>query len=159
MFAKLLSRWAAAVAAVSLVAAMAVLAQPASASDIANENERHCSVTVTGKRPSGELITTKPVCSSVRPSEAPAAFTVASVVAVHYSLAGFGGSTFTVNGTGCTGGYLNLPSTWVDVISSTWSNCTVTHFDFFYLTGSSETTYGSGNLTMLDNKTNSARYS
>ncbi len=107
----------------------------------------------------GELITTAPVCSRDKPSQSPGAgLSASSTIAVHYSGPNLQGSTFTVTGSGCNGGWLNLPPQWIDVISSTSSSCAVTHFDYFYLTGDSETTVGNANLSGLNNRTNSARY-
>ena len=52
-----------------------------------------------------------------------------------------------------------MPSGWQNVISSTLSNCSVSHHDLYYLVGDLEVTFGPGaNLTALDNRTNSAQY-
>ncbi len=140
---------------------MATLAGPSVAD--ASSSDRpppNCEVVVTGIQPNGEFVTTLPVCSRGKRTEPVSVDIEASgTIAVHYSGTGFQGSTFTVTGSGCNGGWLNLPSQWINVISSTYSSCAVTHFDYFYLTGDAETTYGNANLGPLNNRTNSARYS
>jgi hypothetical protein len=143
-----------------LIASTAVLVGLLPGAASASPAERHCSVTITGQKPSGELTTTAPTCSSgPAASLAAGPASASSVIAVHYAGANFSGSTYTVNGTGCTGGYLNLPTDWVNVISSTWSSCAVSHFDLYYLAGDVETTYSPSNLLLLNDRTNSVRYS
>lgn len=143
--------------ALAAVAFMALGALPSSAAEDPQGPETHCVVEVTGQRPDGEYTTTRPVCGRSRPNATtPLA---SSTLAVHYSGPSFTGSTFTVTGSGCSGGWLNFPSQWTNVISSTWSYCAVSHFDFFYLTGDVEVTYSPANLGSLNNRTNSARYS
>jgi hypothetical protein len=121
--------------------------------------ERHCSVTVVGEKPSGELQTTPPVCTTGDQPQALGTASAQSTIAIHYVNANFSGSSYTVQGTGCTGGYLNLPADWTNVISSTWSTCTATHFDLYYLGGDSQSTTGSAVLGPLNDRTNSVRYS
>lgn len=127
------------------------------AASAVEKREVHCTVEVTGQDASGQFTTTEPRCSRSRPDEVQSLSS--STLAVHYSGGNFTGSTFTVTGSGCSGGWLNFPSEWTNVISSTWSGCAVSHFDYFYLTGDVEVTYGSSNLGSLNNRTNSARYS
>ena len=80
-------------------------------------------------------------------------------IATHYSGLNYTGSTLTVTGDGCSGLYINMPAGWVDVVSSTRSSCIVTHYDYFYLFGSTMTLFNpGGNLTGFDNMTNSAQY-
>lgn len=145
--------------AVVVAIATSLTAVPAGAS----RSERlppNCEVVVIGMGAEGELLTTNPVCwRSGQPESSTVDAASSSTIAVHYSGASFTGSTFTVTGSGCTGGWLNLPSQWINVISSTSSSCAVTHFDYFYLTGDSETTFGGANLGPLNNRTNSTRYS
>lgn len=130
---------------------------PSSAAEDPEGPEVHCVVEITGHRADGEYTTTTPACGRTRPNGMePLA---GSTLAVHYSGPDFTGSTFTVTGSGCSGGWLNFPSQWTNVISSTWSYCAVSHFDYFYLTGDVEVTYRPSNLGLLNNRTNSARYS
>ena len=52
-----------------------------------------------------------------------------------------------------------MPTGWANVISSTASPCFVVHFDLYYLAGDTQSTSNpGGNLTALDNRTNSASY-
>jgi len=126
-----------------------------SASAVPSASERHCSVAVLGQQADGELITTPETCTT-----GPSGMSILSTtIAVHYTNANWTGSSFTVLGNGCTGGWLNLPSDWVNVISSTSSSCTVSHYDFFYLGGTNEVLFGSGNLTYMNDRTNSVQYS
>jgi hypothetical protein len=81
------------------------------------------------------------------------------ISAVHYTGWNFTGSTLSIVGDSCSGGWLNMPNGWQNVISSTSSSCTVVHFDNWYLVGDSQMTFNpGGNLSLLDNRTNSASY-
>jgi hypothetical protein len=114
---------------------------------------RHCSVTVTGQKKSGELITTPMVCG---PSMQTAFL---SVIAIHYVDLNFSGATLSIQGGPCNGGWLNLPAGWDDTISSTWSGCSSQHYDVDNLGGAVETLPpGGGNLTALHDRANSVRY-
>lgn len=128
-------------------------ASPASA-----DAERHCVVTVTGQKASGELEVSAPQCASTRETTA-RSVSVLSVIAVHYTGKNYSGSSYSVSGSSCSG-WINLPAGWVNVVSSTLSGCTVEHFDGFNRSGSSQFTWSpGGNLSSLDNKTNSVEYS
>jgi hypothetical protein len=132
----------------------ALLASAAPAT--AEPAERHCSVTVVGQKASGELVTTPMVCRST-PSE-PRMSAASTALAFHYTGLNHSGSSYAVYGSACSWGWIDFPAGWQDVISSTWSLCTVDHFDLASLAGTSESIPGSGNLTHMDNRTNSARY-
>lgn len=82
------------------------------------------------------------------------------IIATHYDGANRTGSTVTVTGDDCAGGYLNLPSNWVDRISSTSNGCpSVRFFDGFNKTGSVEVTgLSTVNLGALNNAANSIQY-
>jgi hypothetical protein len=78
---------------------------------------------------------------------------------VHYTGSNFTGSTLSIVGDSCSGGWLNMPTGWANVISSTASACFVVHFDLYYLAGDTQSTSNpGGNLTVMDNRTNSASY-
>lgn len=81
-------------------------------------------------------------------------------LAIHYDGPSFSGPSFTVTGSDCAGGYLNMSSTWNNRITSTRNGCpTVVHYDGYNLVGTSQTTTGSGGtLTYMDNRTSSAQY-
>jgi len=136
------------------VAAVAALA-PAPPAAAAARTDVHCTLTVIGQRDTGELVTGELSCSD----EGPATMSVTATIATHYTGANYTGSTLTVTGAGCSG-WLNMPTGWANVVSSTASGCTVRHYDGYGLTGSSQTTWSpGGNLTTLDNRTNSTSYS
>jgi hypothetical protein len=121
--------------------------------------ESHCVVTIEGQKESGELIVSPELCTSSRDAALSLVASTSSPIATHYTGFNYTGSTYSVAGTGCTGGWLNLPSSWVNVISSTSSICDVDHFDSFFLSGTSQRAWSPGsNLTYMDNKTNSIQY-
>lgn len=124
---------------------------------------KNCSITVVGKDAStGQLITSDPVCSSgpaaAGGAQAMSASLPSGVLAIHYTGYNFSGSTLTVYGSGCTGGWLNVPAAWANWIASTQSDCVTSHYDYFYLTGDVEAIWGSGNLTYMAYRTNSLQY-
>ena len=122
----------------------------------------HCAVRVTGMDPDGRLRTTAPACSSDRASALRAAGATSSDVpiGVHYDGPSLTGSSFTVIGSSCSGGWLNLNSLWINRVSSTENFCPrIRHFDGYNLSGASEYTFApGGNLTSLNNATNSIQY-
>jgi hypothetical protein len=140
------------------------IAPPASAA------ETHCAASVVGQRPSGEYVLSPMVCRSSRTSalQAIGAVNVSGfstqatfVIGTHYDGASFTGSSFSVTGSDCSGGWLNLSSTWDNRVSSTLNGCPVIrHYDGDNLTGAIEGTVGAGgNLSALNNKTQSIKYS
>jgi hypothetical protein len=137
--------------------------------------EQHCVVTVVGQQADGMLRTTTPRCYPTFPEAMSSIGLAASgrfpsqpagiesfALAIHYDGFDGTGSSLTVNGLACNGGWLNLSSTWINRISSTWNGCGhVDHYDGNNLTGSIEETAGVGvrtNLTTLNNATNSVQY-
>ena len=79
---------------------------------------------------------------------------------VHYDGSNFTGSSITVSGTSCSGGYTNLSTDWRNRISSTVNGCPVVRFfDGVNLSGISETRLTSGNLIALNNRSDSIQYS
>jgi len=126
--------------------------------------EEHCVVRVVGIKPSGELITTKPECSTTRAAAMARATQRGQLssfaIGIHFDGASFTGDTFTVVGDDCTGGWLNLSAAWINRVSSTLHGCPrIRHFDGYNLTSSFQTTnWPGGNLTALNNATNSIQY-
>jgi hypothetical protein len=133
--------------------------------------EEHCAARVVGQKPSGEYILSPVTCRS---SDAAAVDAVSAsttvgytteattfTIGTHFDGASFTGSSFSVVGSNCSGGWLNLSSTWDNRVSSTLNGCPViTHYDGDNLSGAAEYTFGAGgNLINLNNKTNSIRYS
>jgi hypothetical protein len=143
---------------------------------------QHCVLTVVGQRANGELVTDEPVCydtfaeamdalgvdtsglDTVSPSSVEAAGRLQSassfIIGIHYDGSGGTGPSFTVSGTSCGGGWLNVPPAWNDRISSTTNGCPrIRHFWDANLTGTTQdTTIWGGNLTTLDNQTTSIQY-
>jgi hypothetical protein len=81
-------------------------------------------------------------------------------IGVHWDGPGLTGSSFTVIGSSCSGGWLNLNALWTNRVSSTQNYCPVIrHYDGYGLTGSHEDTYApGGNLGFMNNATNSIQY-
>jgi hypothetical protein len=140
--------------------------------------ETHCVVDVTGQAASGELQTSAPRCFSTFSAAMEAAglppdvarrpraqllaqpAATASSLGVHFDGLNRTGSSYTVSGAGCTGGWLNLPAAWINRVSSTQNGCGhVWHYDGSNLTNASEATTGTGgNLSLVNNLTNSIQY-
>jgi hypothetical protein len=137
----------------SLAVVVAVAAVVVVTPSAASAAEQHCSMTVIGQTRRGQLVTTPITCGEE------GGFSILSVIAVHYTGANFSGSTLSIQGGPCNGGWLNMPAGWENVVSSTWSICDTTHYDGYGLSGSSETLgVGGGNLGSLNDRTNSVRY-
>ena len=122
-----------------------------------SKGEQHCVLQVIGQdAKTKELRTGALQCEVGATSQIMALQTIA---AVHYTGQQFSGSTLSIVGDSCSGGWLNMPNGWQNVISSTSSSCFVVHFDNWYLVGDSQSTSNpGGNLTLMDNRTNSASY-
>ena len=126
--------------------------------------EEHCVLVVLDQAPDGELRTTDPVCSTTRAGALQRVGTATLLadfpIGVHYDGAGFTGSSVTVMGSSCIGGWLNLPGSWNDRISSTLNGCpTIRHYQHVYLTPPSATTYSpGGNLGALSDEVSSIQY-
>ena len=119
---------------------------------------QHCVLRVTGTLDSGELTTDPLECFATGPLAA-AATASSNVIARHYTGFNFTGSELDIVGSSCSGGWLNMPAGWVNVIASTLSICTVDHYDYFYLLGDSARLYWpGGNLYWFYQRTNSAQY-
>jgi hypothetical protein len=142
----------------------------------------HCVLRVVGQRQSGQLVTAPPSCYAsfadamasigvdTRGVTNPNPATLAAAgrleraatftIGIHYDGANWTGSSMSVTGSNCLGGWLNVSSTWVNRISSTWNGCNrILHFDGYNRTGAYESTMGNGgNLITLNNRTNSIQY-
>lgn len=150
--------------------------------DVVEPDESHCVVFVVDKEPDGKLVTTDPVCFPVKAEaemwadtglslssgslptlSAEGVFALASfTLGTHYDGANGTGSSISVVGSSCTGGYWNTPTAWDNRISSSYNGCArLRHWDLPSKAGSFENTYGAGttdNLTGLNNKTESVSY-
>lgn len=136
--------------------------------------DNHCVVHVIGQQRSGELIVTDPVCYSSLdaamekegvgawgPDASQSEAAVATfTIGIHYDGFNFTGSSMSVVGSNCLGGWLNVSAAWNNRISSTEHGCPrIRHYSGFNLTGSTQTTYAPGaNLSSLNNLTSSIQY-
>lgn len=140
--------------------------------------EEHCLVEIVGVNDGGRFETDEPVCYPtlaevlVELGEVPSfrsrsTVDVDAVVAaasttlgVHWDGSNRTGSSITISGGTCGGGYVNLSSSWTNRISSTLNSCpSVVFWDGFDKTGSNESTNSaSTNLGALNNASNSIGY-
>jgi hypothetical protein len=166
------------------VLALGTQAAPAGAAP--SDAETHCVVEVVAQAADGELLTGQIRChetfaeamaaasdgrlwlpastpGSVVFTDAAVAETVSSfTLGIHYDGASGSGSSISVVGSSCSGGYWNTPSTWDNRISSSWNGCArLRHWDGPSKTGSYQDTSGVGttdNLTTMNNRTESVSY-
>lgn len=148
--------------------------------------EVHCLVEVIGQGVSGEMIVSDPQCypsfeeavavasgGLVNVEDAPsgeelladpeAGILLSSfTLGTHFDGLNGSGSSISVVGGSCTGGYWNTGATWANRISSSWNGCyRLRHHDGPNRTGMYADTVGSGthNLpSFMDNKTESVSY-
>jgi len=82
------------------------------------------------------------------------------IIGTHFDGFNSTGSSFSVWGSDCYGGYINLTGFWANRVSSTLNGCpVVVHYYWPNLGGSSEALYGSGgNLSSLNNLSESIAY-
>lgn len=172
----------------TLLAAIAVglLALVASPARGSASEETHCVVHVVGQASSGELIVFQPTCydtladamsvasggqvtaSMVPTGEElvadPASGSMLSTftLGIHFDGANGSGSSISVVGSSCVGGYWNMGATWANRISSSWNGCyRLRHHDSPNKVGTYADTVGSGthNLpSFMDNRTESVSY-
>lgn len=146
--------------------AMAVLVSVVVATGTAaSDGDRHCAVGVLGTEQSGEFVLSEPVCFDefdVMTEEFGAESLDSDfIIGTHYEHANLGGSSFSVWGSACTGGWLNVPSGWNDRISSTANGCyRVRHWEHVNLSGAQFDTFSPwGNITgVMNDKTSSIQY-
>ena len=119
---------------------------------------KHCLLQVTGRSASGEFATAPIECYSSQ-TAARVVSASSSVIARHFTGYNYSGSELDILGADCSGGWVNMPAGWVNVIASTSSICTVDHYDYNYLLGEHvRLTAPGGNLTSFYARTNSAQY-
>jgi len=159
-----------------VTAAVAIALSAVSSSADAAPREQHCVVEVTEQRADGELVLGAPRCYSTEAGARRAAglpvdlsaaelersglLAASSTLGVHYDGANWSGSSITVSGSTCGGGYTNLTSAWRNRISSTVNGCfRVRHWDGLTMTGAYEDTVGAGgNLVGQNNRPDSIQY-
>lgn len=148
--------------------------------------ESHCVVQVKGQEASGELMVADAVCFSsfeeaitvasgglLAIEEAPSgeelfsdsaagAFLSSFTLGIHFDGLNGSGSSISIVGSSCTGGYWNTGATWANRISSSWNGCyRLRHHDGPNKTGTYADTVSSGthNLpSFMNNKTESVSY-
>jgi hypothetical protein len=146
---------------VPLVCALALLgvllAAPASAAPPAAGPApgAQCRTEVVGVDERGTAILGPIVCGG----DQQRALAMLATSAVHYTGPNGGGGSLVITNA-CGGAQINLPAAWDNVISSTWSACTVVHYDTDGFGGASQATPPGGpfNLGSLDNRAESAIY-
>jgi hypothetical protein len=143
---------------VRLLVATAVVAvlttAPVTFSTASGAAPKVCTVAVTGQLPSGQFTLGPVSCGT---GGGVVALSGPTVIASHYMGSWFTGSRLDVTSTYGCGGWLDMSLTWRNVISSTSSGCGVAHYDYNGLLGNSENV-SYGNLSSLDNRTNSIAY-
>jgi hypothetical protein len=167
-------------------AALLIWAMAAPAGASLMKGERHCVVEAVGQQPDGRLITRSLGCygsfseaitvasgGSVKlaaSTPGSAAFDDAGLAGVlstftlgiHYDGYYGSGSSITVTGSSCTGGWWNTPSWFDNRISSSYNGCThLRHYDYPNRSGAWADTYGAGqtdNLWGFSNRTESVQY-
>lgn len=141
--------------------------------------EEHCVVFVEGQARSGEFLLSEVTCFQDQSSAlsfagtGPALDTAAEArsasgqvaamsmtIGIHYDGANLSGSSITVSGANCGGGYLNLSAAWENRISSTLGGCPrVRHWTGANKTGSFQDTLPNGNLVApVNNAASSIQY-
>ena len=164
------------------IAGAMVVAIPASAGAKAElkQKEKHCVVYVTEKTADGELRMSEPTCLASR--EAAAEFAARPVfkaqmadidgmtfgfsnftIGIHYNGSSGNGSSITVVGSSCTGGYWNTPGWFDNKESSVYNGCyRLRHYDKPNKSGSATNTYTAGQVDnipgWMNNRTESVAY-
>lgn len=142
--------------------------------------ESHCVLFVVDQHEDGEFVMSSPQCfddeaaaaklvsegydasedaqRGVRGVVASSSFTLGK----HYDGSNGSGSSVTIVGSSCSGGWWNTSSSWDNRISSSYNGCgRLRHWDYPNKAGASESTYGAGttdNLGFMNNKTESVSY-
>jgi hypothetical protein len=151
--------------------------------DAASPVESHCVVQVVDQTDQGELVVGAADCYlSFADAQAASAevqfgrtaqgvttdgtdvvFLLSTTLGIHYDGLNGGGSSITVVGSSCSGGWWNTGATWANRISSSWNGChRLRHYDRANQGGSWADTIGVGavhNLPLaMNNKTESVAY-
>jgi len=93
-------------------------------------------------------------------SEEPQALASTFTIGVHYDATSAAGTSISVTGSNCSGGYINLSTAWNNRVGATKNGCPViVHWDGFNIVGTNQqTTAPGGPLTFMDNRTSSIQY-
>jgi hypothetical protein len=166
--------------------AVVVIPQPAASLTVDAAGESHCVVIVVDQKPDGEFVLSSPVCfedlgsafrlasdASVRPERVMEEGKRASALmaqpfttftlGTHFDGYNGTGSSITVVGGSCTGGWWNTGGAWANRISSSYNGCyRLRHYDNPNKTGTWVDTTGVGqtdNLPpIMNNRTESVAY-
>ena len=162
------------------------LAMVATALPASGAPTKHCVIEVIDQKPDGEMVMTRPTCfrspadavayasdgtvslkqgQSVHALVADGALRSMSgsfAIGIHYDGFNGTGSSVTVMGSTCTGGWWNTSASWDNRISSSYNGCQrLTHHDYPNKGGPSQSTSGAGttdNLSSLNNRAESVSY-
>ncbi len=176
---------------VVVLAAVLVVAIPANAersrSNAVEGGEQHCVAAVTGQAEDGEMTLGPETCygtfaeamadvsagtvtldldtagSAVFDDELVGTLAASFTLGIHYDGYGGSGSSISITGTSCSGGYWNAYGFWSNRISSSFNGCYhLRHYDGYSKTGGSYNTYGGGQIDniygWMNNRTNSVAY-
>ena len=164
------------ITAVLAAVAAIVLAYAHPASTLSSRPRNQCVVHVVGHRATGELVLSERHCYTTflgamraegvdawgkgAAAEVEGLAAATFTLATHYDGANNSGASTSVVGSDCGGGWLNTVAAWDNRSQLDPQRLPhVRHYDGDDLTGANETTLGSGgNLTGLNNKTNSIQY-
>lgn len=158
-----------------LIVLLAVLAGTPGSSGV-SKDEVHCVAFVLHQTAEGELVVSEPDCfdtlaeagawAAVGPADRSTSglYMAGSTFTLGRHFDGFNGtgSSISIVGSSCTGGYWNTSSSWDNKISSSYNGCArLTHWDEPAKSGSFQHTYGAGttdNLSFMNNKAESVSY-
>lgn len=124
----------------------------------------HCVAVVVGQEEDGEFVLSEAECfedpSDARSRAATAVAGRSMTIGIHYDLANLGGSSFTVVGGNCLGGYVNMSAAWDNRVSSTLGGCPrIRHWTGANTSGSAQDTLPHGNLAApVNNAVSSIQY-
>ena len=176
--------FAGSVASLVLLSTMGTVPAASAAPD---KGEQHCVVEAVGQLADGELVLSAPRCyESFAEAVADAsggtvlveaeasgavlfsdpaieeALLASFTLGIHFDGFNGSGSSISVVGSACNGGWWNTGLTWANRISSSWNGCyRLRHHDLANKEGASESTIGAGatrNLSGLSNRVESVSY-
>lgn len=130
----------------------------------ASSRDEHCTVRVIGQEDSGQFILSEEECFDTYDemlSGLEEGTDADFIIGAHYEHSNLGGSSFTVVGSGCTGGWLNVRPSWNDRISSTANGSyRISHWEHQGTSGAEfKTRSPYGNITgVMNDQTSSISY-
>lgn len=171
---------------ITMLVAIPANAERSQSADVSG-TERHCVAAVTGQTAEGEILLSEETCydtfaevmtdlsagtvelpadtaaSAVFDDELIGTLATSFTLGIHYDYYGGGGSSISITGTACSGGYWNAYGFWSNRISSSFNGCYhLRHYDGYSKSGSSYNTYTGGQIDniygWMNNRTNSVAY-